>query len=339
MVHSMCYCQMKVTELIQKLILEEISLSQGLMLAKVLYKDSLSESSYQWICNELDHYEDAGTIPEYRVLDCVLKARISGYYYGTRIEELDTAFINKQLEGTDKTYASPNKMLIRQGIESIEKSLESAGPLVEMALYRNQVELMMEYYSIPPGCRVEKMYQECRIEQVRNIIPSVRNKLISILEEMSTVVSQKEETGDKKKVVFISYGWDDDEHREWVSRLAERLRAYFEVLIDEEQPLGTELNVFMEQLVTRADRVLMILTPKYKEKADARQNGVGYESVLISSQLYRNQGTTKFIPVIRRSEVNECYPLYLGNRKGIDMRDDYGFEEQVKALVKDIADN
>jgi hypothetical protein len=41
----------------------------------------------------------------------------------------------------------------------------------------------------------------------------------------------------------------------------------------------------------------------------------------------------------RRLTVNECYPLYLGNRKGIDMRDDYGFEEQVKALVKDIVDN
>ena len=328
---------MAINDLIRKLILGEISLSQGLMLAKVTFKGALSKESYAWICNELDHYEDAASMPEYRIVDCDIKVLVNVPYYGTRIEELDTSVINRHLEGNDKPYASPNKMLIRQGIESIEQSLPQAGHTVDMEMLQGQVDLLMRYYTIPPGCRILKMYQECRVEQIQNIIPCVRNKLISILEGVtSTLEGTPLEETTKQKRVFISYGWDDDEHRSWVHSLASGLSADFNVMIDEKQPLGADLNAFMEQLVTKADRVLLILTPKYKVKADNRQNGVGYESVLISSQLYQNQGTSKFIPIIRKGDVKECYPLYLGNRKGLDMRNDSCYEEQLRLLIEDL---
>ena len=88
---------MEVQELINKLILGEIKVSQGLMLAKVLYKDSLSKESYQWMCQELDHYENPDSIPGYRIIDCDIKVRIRSYYYGTRVEELDTSYFNNIL--------------------------------------------------------------------------------------------------------------------------------------------------------------------------------------------------------------------------------------------------
>lgn len=328
---------MTVNELIRQLILGEISLAQGLMLTKVMYKDILSRESYAWICNELDHYEDAAFMPDYRIVDCDVKVLVSAPFYGTKIEELDTTVINRQLEGSDKPYASPNKMLIRQGIESIEQSLSTASHTVTLELHQGQVDLLMKYYTMAPGCRVLKMYQESRVEQIQNIIPSVRNKLISILEGLSLTskIMTTEEIHDRKSV-FISYGWDNDEHRSWVQSLADRLSVDFNVMIDEKRPLGSDLNAFMEQLVAKADRVLLILTPKYKEKADKRENGVGYETVLISSQLYQNQGTTKFIPIIRKGDVKECYPLFLGNRKGLDMRNDSCYEEQLRLLIEDL---
>ncbi len=328
---------MRISDIINKLILGEISLAQGLMLTKVTFKGSLSKDSYEWICNELDYYEDAASMPEYRIVDCVIKVLVHVPYYGTRMEELDTTFFKRQLEGSDKPYASPNKMLIRQGIESIEQSLLTADQTVNMELLQDQIDLLMEYYTLPPGCRVIKMYQECRLAQIQNIIPSVRNKLISVLEELTSSSENKplEEVA-RRKSVFISYGWDSDEHRSWVRSLADRLSTNFNVMIDEKLPLGADLSVLMEQLVEKADRVLLILTPKYKEKADNRQNGVGYESVLISGQLYQNQGTTKFIPIIRKGDVKECYPLYIGNRKGLDMRDDSCFEAQLNKLIEDL---
>lgn len=332
---------MTVGELIQKLILGEVKLSQGLMLAKVLFKGVLAEESYQWVCSELDHYEDASTMPEYRIVDCEVKVQIIVPYMGIKVETLDTSFINKQLEETDKPYASPNKMLIRQGIESLEQSLENAGKYAEMPLTRQQTEMIMQFYNYAPGCTIEKVYQECRIESIVNIIPSVRNKLIAILqnEVMKAQNRTVVENEAKKKMVFISYGWEDDLHKSWVHSLADRLSECFNVKIDVKTPYGIELNAFMEQIITKADRVLLILTPTYKVKADNRQNGVGYESVLISSELYKNQGTHKFIPIVRKGDFDVSYPLYLGARKGVDMRNDDNFDTIFEELVEDIQNN
>ncbi len=333
--------EMTVNELIQKLILGEIKLSQGLMLAKVLFNKMLTEESYQWICKELDHYEDAASMPEYRVVDCEVKVQIMVPYIGIKVETLDTSFINNQLDGTNKPYASPNKMLIRQGIESIEQSLEKAGANAEMLLTRQQTNLIMQFYRYAQGCSIEKAYQECRIENIANIIPSVRNKLITILQNEvlkgQSEASEHNETS--KKRVFISYGWEEESHKNWVHNFANRLCEHFDVKIDVKIPYGIELNIFMEQMITKADRVLLILTPTYKEKADNRENGVGYESVLMSTELYKNQCTHKFIPIVRKGDFDVSYPIYLGTRKGVDMRNDDVFESVLEELVEDIRNN
>lgn len=333
---------MAINELIQKIILGEITLSQGMMLAKVLYKEYLSEESYQWICNELEHYDDPDLLPGYRVLDCTIKVVISGYYIGTRIEELDTSTLTKYFNCDDKPYARPDKMLIRQGLESLEKTLETVGNNIQMELGKEQMDLLLKFYSYPTGCRIERMYQESRGEYFRNIIPNVRNRIVSILQKEVLEAASKETNpinDSLKKTVFISYGWDDELHCAWVKELAKRLSEYFEVRIDVKTPFGTDLNAFMEQMITKANRVLLILTPTYKEKADNRQNGVGYESVLISSELYNNQGTTKFIPIVRKGTVEESFPNYLGKRKGVIMTDDNEFETKLTELVDDIKNN
>lgn len=330
---------MEINELLQKLILGDITLSQGLLFCKVMYSDCLSEQSYQWICNELDHYDKPELLPEYRVLDCVIKVVIDSYYTGRSTQVLDTTVLDTVFKDSEKTYASPTKMLIRQGIESLEQSMKTDSSTVSMEFGSEQINLLMRCYSISPGCTIEKMYQECRIEQVKNIIPCVRNRLVNILQ--TEVLPKTHKTNgvniiSQKKRIFISYGWDDNAHCEWVRCLANRLSQFFDVIIDVELPLGTELNSFMEQMISEADRVLLILTPKYKEKADARKNGVGYESVLISTELYHDQGSTKFIPVIRKGGVRDSYPLYLGTRKGLDMTDDNLFEEKFSELVEDL---
>lgn len=332
-------CDMTAEELLQKIIMREISLAQGLMLIKVMFKDSISEESYRWICNELEHYDDPKHLPEYRIIDCVLKVQVCSYFFDSKIEDLDTSVINRQLKKTDLPYASPNKMLVRQSIDSIEDSINTVGETVQMVLPVELTNMVMQYYSYPTDYRIEKVFQETRVEHIKNIISCVRNRLLSIIEKeilpaYQNNVSTKKRS-DKKKV-FISYGWDDDNHCEWVKSLAERLSKYFEVSIDIKNPLGTDLNTFMEQTIKNSDRVLIILTPKYKEKADFRQNGVGYESVLVSSELYNNQGTTKFIPIIRKGTIKESYPSYLGNKKGLVMTDDDLFEENLSVLIEDI---
>lgn len=139
-----------------------------------------------------------------------------------------------------------------------------------------------------------------------------------------------------KKKVFISYCWEDDEHKKWVHKLAEDLKSYFDVKIDVEQPIGTELNKFMESMINSSDKVLIIVTPEYKDRADDRLKGIGYETTLITNKLISNQNEIKFIPIIRKGSKEESYPSYLGNRKGLDMKDSAKYEESLKILVDNL---
>ena len=139
------------------------------------------------------------------------------------------------------------------------------------------------------------------------------------------------------KKVFITYCWENEEHNKWVHKLASDLgTAGFDVDIDIKQPLGIELNRFMEQTISNVDKVLIIATPEYKRRADNRERGVGYETSLITDDLIREQNRIKFIPIIRKGSKDTAYPLYLGNRKGLPMRDEDNYEEALNELISNI---
>lgn len=143
----------------------------------------------------------------------------------------------------------------------------------------------------------------------------------------------------QKKKVFITYCWETDidkNHKEWVHKLAKDLEPYFTIIIDIKQPLGIELNQFMEQTIKDSDKVLIIATPEYKRRADKRIYGVGYETSLITNDLVSDQNRIKFIPIIKRGSKEEAYPLYLGNRKGLDMSDDTLYDTNLKELIDNL---
>lgn len=138
--------------------------------------------------------------------------------------------------------------------------------------------------------------------------------------------------------VFISYSWEDVEHKKWALNLVDRLIADgIDAHIDQyELNYGDRLPQFMEEEITSADYVLIICTPNYKEKADNRKSGVGYEGHIISGELMKGHSERKFIPVIRKGEIEDCYPRYLYGKLGIDFRDDNKFEQNYKDLLATI---
>ncbi len=159
-------------------------------------------------------------------------------------------------------------------------------------------------------------------------IDTVASPAIATPAEPASVVKSK-------KKVFISYTHEEEAHNQWVKHLAESLESEFEVIIDYKVPLGVELTRFMEQSVNDSDKVLLILTPLYKSKADARVAGAGYEAQLITAEIY-NTHNIKFIPIVRKGDFNQSYPLYLGSRNGLDMRDDTLFDIKIKTLIENL---
>ena len=60
----------------------------------------------------------------------------------------------------------------------------------------------------------------------------------------------------------------------------------------------------MERAISRADRVLMLCSDPYVQKADDGKGGVGYEAMIVTGELGKNLAMNKFIPIIRQSPGN-----------------------------------
>ena len=136
-------------------------------------------------------------------------------------------------------------------------------------------------------------------------------------DSMSRFEQNTEQDGEEIKTVFISYSWDNEEHKFWVLNFAHTLMDMrVNVIIDEWSLVDYEddMKYFMEKGIEQADYVLIICTPNYKERADERKGNVGVESVIITGDFYMKGHKRKYIPVIRSGADKHSIPRYLLNK-------------------------
>jgi hypothetical protein len=122
--------------------------------------------------------------------------------------------------------------------------------------------------------------------------------------------------------VFISYSWDDFAHKEWVKKLATQLRADgVDARLDHWHAVpGDQLPEFMEREIREADFVVVVCTPGYKTKSEARVGGVGYEGGIMSAEVFAKQNHRKFIPILARGSWTESAASWLGGKNYIDLQ-------------------
>ncbi|MFC4230766.1 toll/interleukin-1 receptor domain-containing protein [Parasediminibacterium paludis] len=136
---------------------------------------------------------------------------------------------------------------------------------------------------------------------------------------------------------FISYSHDTLEHKKWALELATRLRNNgIDAILDqfELQP-GADLPHFMETHLASSDKIIMICTNKYVEKANKGQGGVGYEKMIITSSLMKNIDEIKIIPIIRQNGTTEV-PTFLKSKLYINFSKADDFEFSYDELVRTI---
>ena len=75
---------------------------------------------------------------------------------------------------------------------------------------------------------------------------------------------------------FISYSWDNEQHRAWVRMLATRLiECGIDAILDQfDCKPGMDLAKFMGLSVKESDYVVLVCTPTFGKKADAGKGGV-----------------------------------------------------------------
>lgn len=135
--------------------------------------------------------------------------------------------------------------------------------------------------------------------------------------------------------VFISYAWEDDV-RPWVRDLAKRLRRDgIDAVLDMwETDYGDQLPEFMERAVHESDFVILICTPKYKKKSDAREGGVGYEGHIITAEIFEKSNHRKFIPVLKKGSWKFASPAWSLGKRFTDLRGNPYSEANYRDLLR-----
>jgi TIR domain len=138
--------------------------------------------------------------------------------------------------------------------------------------------------------------------------------------------------------VFISYSWEGDKHEEWVWALAERLQSNGIQIIFDRWHLkpGQNKGYFMERAIAESDFVIIICTTNYATKANTRQGGVGYESMIITGEVADDVLTDKFIPVLREGSFKTSLPIYLKGHLGVDLTGDPYREKAYGELIRQL---
>jgi TIR domain len=138
--------------------------------------------------------------------------------------------------------------------------------------------------------------------------------------------------------VFVSYSHDSPEHKRWVGEFASTLvENGIDVIFDQwDLGPGDDVPKFMEHGVTQVDRVLMICTDSYVRKVDDGKGGVGYEAMIVTGELVRDLGTSKFIPVIRQEPGSDLRPTCVSTRFHINLSVDQNFDEEFELLLREL---
>ena len=137
--------------------------------------------------------------------------------------------------------------------------------------------------------------------------------------------------------LFISYSHDDLGHKRWVLDLSTRLRkSGVDVILDQwDLGVGDDLGTFMTNSLDRADRVLMVCTQNYVEKANAGKGGVGVERMILTAEYMDNIDSNKVIPLIKHHGVKSV-PTFFQTKLYIDFSIPSDYEASFDNLLRAI---
>ncbi|WP_192910082.1 toll/interleukin-1 receptor domain-containing protein [Mucilaginibacter ginsenosidivorax] len=137
--------------------------------------------------------------------------------------------------------------------------------------------------------------------------------------------------------VFISYSHDTQDHKKWILELAYRLRNNgIDAILDQfELKPGDDLPHFMETNLASSDYIIMVCSEKYVEKANSGTGGVGYEKMIITSNLMKQIDVKKIIPIIKQTGGTDL-PTFLKSKLYINFSKSDEYEYCYDELVRTI---
>lgn len=123
------------------------------------------------------------------------------------------------------------------------------------------------------------------------------------------------------KEVFVTYRWENKEHQDEVISFVDYLRQNgYNAEMDKlksQQQTATDFSKMIHQAITDYDKVIIVLSEGYKDRAEKFEGGVGDEYSLIIKDIKGNPN--KYVLVTFDEISDKVTPLGLKDREIIDL--------------------
>lgn len=103
---------------------------------------------------------------------------------------------------------------------------------------------------------------------------------------------------------------------------------------------GAECHAVHGNQYARAEFVIVVCTPNYARRSNARKGGVGYEQQIISGYMARGLKKKRFVPILRSGTLNpgrnNAMPTHLSGIFAVDLRRAEGSKDEFENLIRAI---
>lgn len=315
-----------IEQLIKKLLSGEGKLSLLLLEAKPLAEQANDLDLIQFIDRETNGYSIQG-LPPYRKIQGQIIGNLKNAYNEIiyRGKSLDFSKFSDHL-GFDISQVS-----IWEGIGFIEDTLQQiTGQMVERPLPSEWVKILntnfnYDFYHLT----LTAASHEFGTASVQFILTKVRQDLIVKLQKINssnniTIKEVNENMNESTKKIFVTYAWTDNKHKEKVISFTNFLReSGYDASMDRknsQEESAINFNKMMVQGIQNSDKVIVVLNPKYKERANKFEGGVGTEIEIILEEIKSNPN--KFIFVSFGENILEITPTAFKGRDILDLKKD-----------------
>lgn len=284
---------------------------------------------------EINGYKKEDKLPEYRIIKGQIVCDIRDIYGSLIHEQHPVDFSGNYREvgiNVDETYIPDDIAFVETSLSSLTKQTSirpipniMVRKLDEVFHYNNQsLHLTAAYHKLPTA---SLGYILTKVRQ--NLIQMVRKSNMHLQKPNSDIqahpIVSSVPTSHKKKSVFVTYAWGDQEHNDKVISFVDFLRkSGFDASMDRkstQEESSINLNQMMVEGIQNNDKVIVVLSSKYKEKADKFEGGVGQEinMILEDMKIRKNKYIFLFFYGEDRKTVT---PTAISGREAIDLKKD-----------------
>ena len=231
--------------------------------------------------------------------------------------------VNFLIETTKELLTSfDSPELLKEGI--ISDSKKHKLDIINQQHKLNQKELLVSY-------------TKKEIKYV-NILKNWLTNEKSYFKELESVFDNNNELeksfNTMNKEVFVTYSWDDDEHNNKVLAFTKFLRVNgYKAEMDKslsQKETAIDFKKMMLKSLNEFNKIVVVLSKGYKEKAEAYKGGVGVEYDIITKDIDTNSRKYIFVTF---NEINDnIIPLYFRGREIINLSDKKNFNKLFSKL-------